>query len=97
MIQVRMRFQAKTGCAQELVAGLKQGIEVVRAINPAVAKVRILTDLSGPFDTVVQEIEFDSLEDFMQGMAKLWSDPRWQELEKKRLDRDILVSGSKEY
>jgi hypothetical protein len=97
MVLVRIVFQAKAGCANELVAGLKQGMGMMRSLNPQARHVRILTDLSGPFDTVVQEIEVDSLEDFMKGQATMFSDPRWQKLMEESRSRDLMVSGSKEY
>ncbi len=97
MVLVRMTFQAKMGCANQVVAGFKQGIDVMRAANPGLRRVRVLTDLSGPFDTVVQEMEFDSLEDFMRGQAAIFSDPRWQKLMQENQARDLVIGGSKEY
>ncbi|MBI5878051.1 MAG: hypothetical protein HZB53_10385 [Chloroflexi bacterium] len=58
MIVVRGVFQAKYGKGNELVELLKEG----NVLWPAGAgrNARILTDLSGPFFTVVSEAEFDS-------------------------------------
>ena len=97
MILVRMKFQAKMGCANEVVAGFKQGMDVMRAAGGGVRHVRILTDLSGPFDTVIEELEFDSMDDFMRGQAALWSDPNWRKLMQENQARDLIVGGSKEY
>ena len=58
---------------------------------------RILTDLSGPFDTVVQELEYDSLDDFMKAQAAMFADPRWQEMAQQSGWPALLVSGSKEF
>ena len=81
MILVRLVFQAKFGHAAEVVAGFKQGGEIARSAGVKGPRhVRILTDLSGPFDTVVQELEFDSLDDFMKSQAAMFADPRWQEM-----------------
>jgi hypothetical protein len=97
MILVRMVFQAKMGHAAEIVAGFKQGAEVLRSLNLGARHVRIFTDLSGSFDTVVQELEFDSIEDFMKSQGALFSDPRWRELMQSGRERDLVISGSKEY
>ena len=47
-------------------------------IGPDV-RVRYLTDLSGPFDTVVQEIEVESLAQWEKLREKLFSNPEFQE------------------
>jgi hypothetical protein len=60
-VLVRIVCQAKFGKASEVVAGLKQSQEIVRRVVAPDLRVRILTDLSGPFDTVVQELEVESL------------------------------------
>jgi hypothetical protein len=56
MIVVRGVFQAKYGKGDELVQLLKEG----NAIWSSGRNVRVLTDLSGPFFTVVNEAEYDS-------------------------------------
>ena len=43
------------------MAGFKLSGEIARTMVGPNVRVRILTDLSGPFDTVVQEIEVESL------------------------------------
>jgi hypothetical protein len=99
MIMVRLVFQAKFGQASKVVADFRRALEVTRTASGVGAPrhVRILTDLSGPFDTVVQELEFDSLDDFMKGQAAMFADPRWQEMARSGGFGDGLVSGSKEF
>ena len=98
MILVRLVFQAKFGHAAEVVAGFKQGGEIARSAGAKGPRhVRILTDLSGPFDTVVQELEYDSLDDFMKAQAAMFADPRWQETAQKSGWPALLASGSKEF
>jgi hypothetical protein len=53
MIVVRLVFQAKWGQAEKVAEDFKQGAELMRRISGPNVKYRILTDLSGPFDTVV--------------------------------------------
>ena len=79
MIVVRFVFQAKFGKAGEVVEGSKEGAEMMRRIAGPDAKVRLLTDLSGPFDTVVQEVELESLAEWETLRAKIFSDPEFQE------------------
>ncbi len=96
MILVRIVFQAKLGHAGKVAKGMKEGMEKMRgmtAMQPC--HVRILTDLSGQFDTVVQELEFDSLDDFMKNQQAMFADPRWQEMFGSMADD--LLGGSKEY
>lgn len=57
MIVVRGVFQAKYGMGDQLVQLLKEA----QAFWPMGRNARVLTDLSGPFFTVVSEGEYDSL------------------------------------
>ena len=69
MILVRLVFQAKFGHAAEVVAGFKQGAEIARSAGGKGPRhVRILTDLSGPFDTVVQELKSAAIGAFIGGV-----------------------------
>jgi len=81
MIVVRMVFQAQFGKAHEVVDRMKQEQKRFREIVGDVAHVRILTDLSGPFDTVVQEIQVESLAEWERVRTKMFSDPRFQEMQ----------------
>ncbi|MGH2588695.1 MAG: hypothetical protein ACRDJE_27535 [Dehalococcoidia bacterium] len=52
---------------------------------------RILTDLSGPFDTVIQELEVESLAAWERLRAVLFSNPQFQEAEAGM--PDVIESG----
>jgi hypothetical protein len=96
MIQVRLVFQAKYGRAGELAALMKEyNSDEMPAGTPGPRSVRLLTDLSGPFDTVVQELEFDSFEAWEQGMAAMFAHPRAQEMMAR--SRELIESGHKEF
>ncbi len=95
MIVVRMVFQAKFGKASEVVAGFKRGQEMIRQVVGDRPRARILTDLSGPFDTVVQEIEVESLAEWERLRARLFTDPRFREMQAS--GPDIIVGGRTEY
>ncbi len=81
MIVVRMVFQAKFGKGGEVVAQFKRGQERIHEIIGDRARARLLTDLSGQFDTVVQEVEVESLAEWERIRATLFSDPRFREMQ----------------
>ncbi len=96
MIQVRLVFQAKFGKASNLVAMMKNYDP--SQFPPGVPRprsVRLLTDLSGPFDTVVQELEFDSYETWEKHMAAMYADPRAEDMMAPTLE--LIRSGHKEF
>lgn len=81
MILVRFVCQAKFGKASEVVAAFKQSQKIIRrAIVPHLNS-RILTDLSGPFDTVVLEVAMESLAEWERLRMVIFSTPEVQEAE----------------
>jgi hypothetical protein len=74
MIVERNVFQAKYGRGDELVALMKEGRELVARMGAR--KQRVLTDLTGPFFTVVWESEYESMAEMEKGMAHM-SDPEF--------------------
>jgi hypothetical protein len=95
MILVRFVLQARFGKASEVVAGFKQTAEIARTLVGPNVRVRILTDLSGPFDTVVQEIEVESLAEWERLREFIFSNPQLQEAE--AAIPDIIESGQAEF
>ena len=95
MILVRFVCQAKFGKASEVVAGFKQSGEIVRTMVGPNVRARILTDLSGPFDTVVQEIEVESLAEWERLREVIFSNPEVQEAEAAL--PSIIESGRTEF
>ena len=81
MILVRFVCQAKFGKASEVVAGFKQSGAIVRTLVGPNVQARILTDLSGPFDTVIQEIKVESLAEWERLRAVIFSNPEVQKAE----------------
>lgn len=80
MIVVRLVFQVKMGeSVNETVEGIKSVVESIRETSGATFKVRILTDLSGPFNTIVQEMELESLAAWEQLRAALFASPELRE------------------
>jgi hypothetical protein len=95
MILVRIVCQAKFGKASAVVAGFKQSAEIVRTLTGPNVRSRLLTDLSGAFDTVVQELELESLAEWERLRAAIFSNPEVQAAEAAL--PDIIVSGQTEY
>ena len=79
MIMVRMVFQAKWGNAQKVVDEFKENAEMMQRITGPEVRGRILTDLSGPFDTVVQELEVESLAEWERIRTTMFNNPELQE------------------
>ena len=79
MILVRIVFQAKWDRVGEVVDEFKQNEAMMRRITGSNARIRILTDLSGPFNTVVQEFEVESLAEWERQRAVMFSDPEFQQ------------------
>ena len=79
MILVRVEFQTKWGQAQEAVERFKAGAEMMRGQTEVVKRSRILTDLSGSFDTVVVETEVESIDAYFAWRDALFASPEFQE------------------
>jgi hypothetical protein len=76
MIVVRNVFQLKFGKAKEAVAISREGMALFK--KPGSTKdSRLLTDVSGPFYTLVMENSFDSLADFERAGKEVMSKDEW--------------------
>ncbi|HEU5086574.1 MAG TPA: hypothetical protein VFT99_03980 [Roseiflexaceae bacterium] len=95
MILVRFVCQARFGKGQEVVAGFKRSNEIAHTVAGPNARIRLLTDLSGAFDTVVQEVELESLAEWERLRAVIFSNPEIQQAEADM--PDLIVSGQTEY
>jgi hypothetical protein len=78
MIVVRFVFQTEWGKADAVVELFKQGGDRMKELAPN-SKMRILTDLSGPFHTVIQELELESLAVWEELRGKIFAEPEFQE------------------
>jgi hypothetical protein len=96
MVQVRLVFQAKFGKAGDLLAAFREfGQLTMPSGIPVPTSVRLLTDLSGPFDTVVQELEFESLTAAEKSQAAMFADPQIHKFMQRV--NDYIMSGYKEF
>ena len=95
MILIRLIFQAKHGKVKEVVAGFKQSAVIAREVAGQNARDRLLTDLSGPFNTVGQEVELESLAEWQRVRAALFSNPQFQQAH--AASADLIESGRAEF
>lgn len=76
MILLRITFHAKFGKAGEVVALMKEGRQAAAQQG---ATYRIMTDLTGRFDTVVLEVEAESMVEHEQRRAAMFANPQFQQ------------------
>lgn len=94
MIIVRNVLQAKFGKAGQLAAEFSRTNPGMGSELGLARRWRVLTDLSGPFDTVVQEVEAESLAEWEQARAKLFQQPSFREAFERT--QGLVVSGRNE-
>ena len=79
MIVIRNVFRLKFGKAREAVALFKEGLAIQRRVGAGLEfSTRLLTDVTGPFYTVVLEITVPSLGAFEGDAPRLMGDKDWQ-------------------
>jgi heme-degrading monooxygenase HmoA len=74
---VRDEFQCEAGQAQEFVTRFKEMAGSLEG-HDVIERARVLTDLSGRFDTVVVESEIESIDAYLAMMRTLFADPDFQ-------------------
>jgi hypothetical protein len=72
MIVVRTVLQAKFGTGGGLAASFRETTSAMIAEAGTGRRWRVLTDLSGEFDTVVQEVELESLAEWETMRVRLF-------------------------
>ena len=99
MIRVRTVFQGKFGKGGELAAAMSKDNDEMGAmmekITGARRKWRVLTDLSGSFDTVIFEVEAASLGEWEKVRAAMFADPNFGEGMAETVD--LIIGGRNEY
>jgi hypothetical protein len=79
MIVIRNVFQLKFGKAREAVALMKEGLAIQkRALTGVDFSARVLTDVTGPFYTLVLELTVPNMATFESVAPKLFGDKDWQ-------------------
>ena len=95
MVLYRTVFQAKFGKASDVVAEFKKMTKFFTEDQVKSLQVRILTDISGPFDTVVMETTHASLAALEQFRIAMFAMPEMSE--EASTSNDLIVSGRNEY
>ena len=79
MILIRNVFHLKFGKAREAVALVKQGMAIqTRVMSGVDFSTRLLTDVTGPFYTLVLELTVPSFGTFEANAPRLFGDKEWQ-------------------
>jgi hypothetical protein len=79
MVVVRNVFRLKFGKAKEAVALMKAGVAIQkRALSDVEFSTRLLTDVTGPFYTVVLELTVPNIATFESYAPRLFGDKEWQ-------------------
>ena len=95
MIVVRQVFQLKWGKAKEAVGLLKEGLAIQKRVLSGVDfSTRVLTDVTGPFYTLVLEISVANLATFEAQTPRLFADKEVQANMQKMAD--LVESGYRE-
>ena len=79
MIVVRNVFRLKYGKAKEAIALVKEGLVLQKkAVTGVDFSTRLLTDVTGPFYTLVLELTIANLATFETYAPRLFADKDWQ-------------------
>lgn len=94
MILVRTVLQAKFGTGGNLAATFTKASGAMMVESGTARRWRVLTDLSGQFDTVVQEVEVESLAEWETFRARLFELPAFRDSMASM--QELVVSGHNE-
>ena len=78
MIVVRNVFQLKFGKARDAIAHWKEGRAIFERLGMPMKGSRLLTDVVGPFYTLVLENSFESLADYERESHSVMDDEAWR-------------------
>lgn len=97
MILVRTEIQCKWGRTQEVLERTKAGFEQLDGQFDAVKRTRVLTDLSGSFDTVVVESEIESLDAYLAMLKAIFANPEFKAMQAAMADDHPYQAGKRAY
>jgi hypothetical protein len=95
MIVVRTVFRAHFGQAGALAAAMVEGNQQFAQATGRQERWRVLTDRSGPFDTVVFEVEVESMAEWERTRDEVFSNPEFQSLMART--QGMVAEGSAEF
>jgi hypothetical protein len=94
MIVVRTVLQAKFGTGGRLAASFSETSRSMMAEMGTKRRWRVLSDLSGPFDTIVQEVEAESLAEWETMRTKLFESKAFRD--SMAVMQEMVVTGRNE-
>ncbi len=94
MIVERIVFQAKYGKGDELVASFKEFAKVASPSSMG-HNLRLLTDRSGPFFTIVFEAEWENFAEWEKATGHMFSDAKFQSLMERTTP--LIESGRRDF
>jgi hypothetical protein len=95
MIVIRNVFRLKYGKAREALGLMREGLEIQRRVVSGVDfSTRVLTDVTGPFYTLVLELTVPSLASFEANTPRLFADKDFQANQQKMVP--LVDSGYRE-
>jgi len=92
MILVRDIFQLRFGKAREATKLFQEGMDKMK--NMSNSPLRLLTDLTGPYYTLVMESTFENLTEFEKYFKNETADPEWKSWYQKFVP--LVESGRRE-
>ena len=95
MIVIRTVLQCQFGKGGELAAEFSKAAAAMQTELGANRRWRVMTDLSGTFDTVVQEVDADSLAQWEEVRVRLFQSQSFRETMGKM--QGVVVSGHNEF
>ena len=95
MILVRSEFQCKPGRVQEMIDNFKAMAPMMEH-QSVIKRTRLMTDLSGNFDTVIVESEVESIDAYLAMMQAAFADPNIQ-TEQTGSMNSIYQTGQRNY
>ena len=79
MVVIRNVFRLKFGKAREALAVLKEGKAIEKRVMSGLQySSRVLTDVTGPFYTLVLELTVPDIATFESNAPRLFGDKEWQ-------------------
>jgi hypothetical protein len=95
MIMLRIVHQAHVGQGGALAAALIEGNRRIAEALELPGRWRVLTDRTGPWDTVVFEVDLESLAAFDEVRSRIFASPEFGEMMART--QGMVASGSTEF
>jgi hypothetical protein len=99
MIIVRTVFQGSYGTGGDLAAAQVASAQKFMTALGGDHRWKVMSDLSGPFDTIVMEVEVASLTEWESMRSRMFASPEFREATASTMAaaRALTVSGRTEY